>query len=230
MKLAVWSGPRNLSTAMLYAFANRGDTTPWDEPFYAPYLAATGLEHPMKAEILAAHETDPARVAKAVGQGGRPHVYLKVMPHHMLPDFPTDWAADFTHVHLIRHPARVIASYTAKRENPTLEDLGYPQQTALYRRFPGPVVDSADIRADPGGVLATLCDAVGLAFSDAMLRWPAGPRDFDGAWAPHWYGGVHRSTGFEGAEGPLPRLDPGGERLMQAALPHYNALAARRLT
>jgi hypothetical protein len=127
-------------------------------------------------------------------------------------------------VHLIRHPARVIASYAAKRENPTLEDIGYPQQSALYDRIGGIVVDSHDIRQDPEKALKKLCDQIKLPFDSAMLHWPAGPRPFDGVWASHWYNAVHQSTGFAGAEGPLPELKGAAADLLDAALPHYEKL------
>ncbi|TNF62822.1 MAG: HAD family hydrolase, partial [Rhodobacteraceae bacterium] len=175
MKIAMWSGPRNLSTAMMYSFAARGDCAVSDEPFYAAYLAATGLDHPMRAEVLASQPGDPAAVAAAMAgpvPGGQAHWYQKHMAHHMLTGFPMGWAEGCTHVHLIRHPARVLASYAAKRENPTLEDIGFPQQQGLFSRFPGPVVDSADIRRDPAGALARLCAEIGLPFSDPLADGP----------------------------------------------------------
>ncbi|MEX0283824.1 MAG: HAD family hydrolase [Paracoccaceae bacterium] len=232
MRIAMWSGPRNLSTAMMYSFASRGDCAVWDEPFYAAYLAITGLQHPLTAEILEAHENDPAEVAAMCAgpiPDGQPHFYLKLMTHHMLDDIPLDWAADYTHVHLIRHPARVISSYSAKRENPTLEDLGYPQQVALYRQLGGVVVDSDDIRADPAGTLGRLCTAIGLPFTDQMLHWPAGPRAEDGVWAQHWYNAVHQSTGFAVADGPLPEVDPEQADLLAAAEPLFQELWQKRL-
>jgi hypothetical protein len=232
MKIAMWSGPRNLSTAMMYAFGNRPDFAVWDEPFYAPYLAATGLDHPMRDAIIAAHETDPTKVAAACAgdiPDGKKHFYMKHMPHQMLPDFPLDWASDCVNIHLIRHPARVIASYGAKRDEMTLEDIGYPQQTALYDRIGGIVIDSADIRADPERMLRKLCDSIGLDFDPAMLSWPAGPRKDDGIWAAHWYGAVHQSSGFAGAEGPLPELDETQEEMRHLAMPHYEKLAAVKL-
>jgi len=116
MRIAAWSGPRNISTAMMYAFGNRPDFAVWDEPFYAPYLFHTGLDHPMRDEIITAHEKDPQMVA-AMCSGtiprGKPNLYMKHMALHMLPDFPMDWAASCNHIHLIRHPARVVASYGA---------------------------------------------------------------------------------------------------------------------
>lgn len=229
MKIAMWSGPRNLSTAMMYSFGNRPDFTAVDEPFYGAYLHATGLTHPMGAEVIASQETDPKQVAAACAAAPAQHRYMKHMPHHMLDGVPLDWTQDCVNVHLIRHPARVIASYAAKRENPTLEDIGYVQQTALYDKIGGLVIDSHDIRENPETALRVLCDAIDLPFDASMLHWPAGPKPFDGVWASHWYGAVHRSTGFAGAEGPLPELSGDAAKLCQEALPHYDALKARKL-
>lgn len=233
MKIAMWSGPRNLSTAMMYAFAARGDCAVWDEPFYAPYLARTGLDHPMAPEIVAGHESDPEKVAaRCAGPipAGKSHFYMKHMPHHMIPDMPLDWAEGCVHVHLIRHPARVIASYSAKRENPTLEDIGFVQQAALWERLGGLVVDGTNIRANPRAMLEKLCAEIGLDFRPAMLSWPEGGHADDGVWAAHWYGAVHRSTGFAGAEGPLPELDAERKSLAEQAMPYYDALKATALT
>ena len=228
----MWSGPRNLSTAMMYAFGNRADFAIWDEPFYAPYLKATGADHPMRDAIIAAHEVDPVTVAQRCLDtipAQKPHFYMKHMPHHMLDGFPLDWAKDCINVHLIRHPARVIASYGAKRDAMTFEDIGFAQQTALFDKIGGLVIDSSDIRADPEGMLRKLCDAIDLPFDPAMLSWKAGPRADDGIWAAHWYNAVHQSTGFAGAEGPLPELDAAQEKMRHLAMPHYDALARRKL-
>ena len=232
MRIAMWSGPRNLSTAMMYAFAARGDCAVWDEPFYAPYLKATGIDHPMAAEIIAAHEADPDKVAnRCVGPipGGKAHFYMKHMPHHMIDGMPMGWAEACTHVHLIRHPARVIASYAAKREAPTAEDIGFAQQLALYDQIGGVVIDSHDIRDDPEVMLGRLCAEIGLPFTPSMLHWPAGGLPDDGIWARHWYGAVHQSTGFAGPEGALPELADGYETLCRAVLPAYEAMKARAL-
>jgi len=227
VKIAMWSGPRNLSTAMMYAFGNRADFSAMDEPFYAPYLSRTGFDHPMTEVIQKVHETDPEKVALACSDAGdKPHKYMKHMPHHMLDGFPLDWANDCINIHLLRHPARVIASYAAKRENPTLDDIGYAQQAALYDRIGGIVIDSAEIRQDPENALKNLCDMIDLPFDSTMLNWPAGPRPFDGIWADHWYGAVHQSTGFAGAEGPLPKLKGAAAELLDAALPYYEKLKA----
>ena len=230
MKIAMWSGPRNLSTAMMYAFGARDDFAVMDEPFYAPYLAASGADHPMAAEIIAAHETDPERVAHTCHTGGVQHVYMKHMPHHMLEGFPMAWAQDCINIHLIRHPARVIASYAAKREAPTLEDIGFVRQAEVFEQLGGIVIDGTDIRADPDTMLRKLCDAIGLPFDPSMLSWPAGPWPEDGIWAKHWYGAVHKSTGFAGVEGDLPIVSPDLEPILQAALPYYIRLKERCLS
>ena len=238
MHVAMWSGPRNLSTAMMYAFAARGDCAVWDEPFYAAYLDRTGLDHPMRQEILAAGERDPGKVAvRCTGPvpAGKTHFYQKHMAQHMLPGFALDWMAEVTNVFLVRHPARVVASYAAKREQPTPEDLGFRRLAELFAHAEAlgqapVVVDSADIRDAPGPVLSRLCAAIGLDWTERMLSWPAGGHPDDGVWAPHWYGAVHGSTGFAGAEGPLPELDGAYARLAEDAMAHYAPLRARRLT
>ncbi len=230
MRIAMWSGPRNLSTAMMYSFGARSDFAVMDEPFYAAYLVATGADHPMRDAVIAGHETDTAKVAAACQSGGAPHLYMKHMPHHMCAGFPMEWAQDCVNVHLIRHPARVIASYAAKREAPTLDDIGFARQVDLYSRLGGLVVDSTDIRANPEGMLRALCAAIDLPFDPAMLHWPAGARAADGVWATHWYGAVHKSTGFAGAEGPLPEVDESLKPVLDAALPFYEQLQAKRIS
>ncbi len=228
----MWSGPRNLSTAMMYAFGNRSDFAVWDEPFYAPYLAATGADHPMRAEIIAAHETDPTKVAARCLDtipAQKPHFYMKHMPHHMIDGFSLDWAKQCVNIHLIRHPARVIASYGAKRPDMTLDDIGFAQQSALFDRIGGVVIDSADIRKNPEKALVRLCNAIDLPFDPAMLHWPKGPKADDGVWAAHWYNAVHQSSGFAGPEGPMPQLTGRAATLCAAARGHYERLAALAL-
>lgn len=230
MRIAMWSGPRNLSTAMMYSFAARSDFSVMDEPFYAPYLAATGADHPMRAEIVAVHETDPQVVAaQCLAPAATPHLYMKHMPHHMVSGFPLDWADACVNVHLIRHPARVIASYAAKRPEITLQEIGFVQQAALYECIGGLVIDSHDIRENPEKALRRLCSEIGLPFDPVMLSWPAGPRAYDGVWAAHWYGAVHRSTGFAGPEGPLPNLEGRLAELCKEAMPYYEKLSALAL-
>ena len=238
MRIAMWSGPRNLSTAMMYSFASRGDCAVVDEPFYAAYLAATGIDHPMRAEVIASQSTDPAAVAAAC-LGPIPQsqslFYQKHMTLHMIPEFDRGFLSGLTNVFLIRHPARVVASYAKKREGPSLQDIGFTQQYDIFNQVADSlgraplVIDSADIRADPAGALTRLCAALSIPYTEKMLHWPLGGNPADGVWAPHWYGVVHRSTGFDAAEGPLPDLPPAYAALAESALPFYDHLARYRL-
>ncbi len=234
----MWSGPRNLSTALMYAFAARGDCAVSDEPFYAAYLAATGIDHPMRGDVIASQPTDPNEVAAAClgpNPGGQPHWYQKHMTLHMIPAFDRGFLAGLTNVFLLRHPAHVIASYARKREAPTLQDIGFLQQAELFDQVADmtgtvpPVITAESIRANPRRALTGLCSALGLPFTEAMLSWPPGPKPYDGVWAPHWYNAVHRSTGFEDPEGPLPGLPPAYQRLADAALPAHDRLAAHAI-
>ncbi|MBR9841583.1 MAG: HAD family hydrolase [Rhodobacteraceae bacterium] len=237
MKIAMWSGPRNLSTAMMYAFGNRPDCAVVDEPFYAAYLAKTGLEHPMRDEILASQSQDFGAVIDGlIGSvpGGKPVYYQKHMSQHMIPGVPRDWIGNCVNVFLIRHPARVIASYAAKRENPTLDDIGFRQQAELYDEALAlggkpVVIDSHDIRENPKEMLEKLCNTIGLDFSPAMLSWPSGGHKDDGVWASHWYGAVWKSTGFAGPEGPLPEVPDTLQPVLAEAMPHYEKLKAVKL-
>ncbi|NVO26040.1 HAD family hydrolase [Donghicola sp. C2-DW-16] len=236
MRLAVWSGPRNLSTAMMYSFGHRQDFTAVDEPFYAAYLAMTGLQHPMRDEVIASQPTDPDQVVQGLlGHTERPHVYHKHMAQHMIDGVPRDFIHQCTNVFLLRHPARVVASFSAKFDQPTLADIGFVQQHELYQALTAQgiapvVIDSADIRQAPEAALRALCDAIGLEFDPAMLSWPKGAHPDDGVWATHWYGSVHNSTGFAGAEGPMPDVPQELQHLVDGAMPHYLAMREKLLS
>ena len=232
----MWSGPRNLSTALMRSWENRADTAVADEPLYAAWLAATGIEHPGRAEILAHHETDPAAaIAALLGPlpPGRTILFQKQMSHHLLHPFEEavpGWLDRMTHAFLIRDPEAVIRSFDKVVADPTPEALGLPQQCRLLERLRSqgiepPVIDAMHLRRDPRGVLSALCRALGVPFDEAMLRWPAGPRESDGVWARHWYASVERSTGFEPPDAspppPLPqRLRP----VLAACAPFYERL------
>ena len=237
MQFAMWSGPRNLSTAMMYAFGARSDCAVVDEPFYSAYLARTGLSHPLRDKILAAQPQNAQHVIEQIlGPNSEisDHTYLKLMTHHMLPGVPRNWMRKMVNIFLIRHPARVISSYAEKRENPSLEDIGILQQAALFDEVAGwqdmpVVIDSFDIRADSEKMLNRLCDAIGLRFEPTMLSWPKGGHPQDGVWASHWYGSAWISTSFAGCEGPLPEVPTHLKPVLEAALPIYNRMRAARL-
>lgn len=239
VRIAMWSGPRNISTAMMRSFGARPDCAVVDEPFYAAYLAASGLAHPMREEVLASQPTDWRVVAASLAgeaPGGRPVFYQKHMTHHMLPDVGLGWTAACRNAFLIRDPEAVLASYVQKRAEATLEDIGVVRQRELFEReadrlgHAPPVIDGADVLADPRAALSALCAALEIPFHAEMLVWPPGRRATDGVWAPAWYQAVEASTGFA-APGPQPSrpLPDSLKRVAEAAQPHYRALAAHRI-
>ena len=241
VRIAMWSGPRNISTAMMRSFGNRSDTSVIDEPFYACYLAATGIDHPMREESLASQPTDWHIVVETIlgpVPGGRPIFYQKHMTHHMLPEFGREWTAQCRNAFLIRAPEDVLASYTQKRDTVALDDIGFVQQREIFEHeldrlgHPPPVVDGADVLADPRGTLSTLCRTLDIPFMEQMLSWPPGRRATDGAWAPAWYDAVERSTGFSQPKPPVPfeSLRDDLKPLAVAARPHYERLRAFRLS
>jgi hypothetical protein len=206
VRVAMWSGPRNISTAMMRAWGNRSDSVVIDEPFYAYYLKATGKKHPGADEVIATGETDWRKVvARLTGPvlSGKGIFFQKQMAHHLLPEVDREWLSGVTNCFLIRDPREVIASYIKKQEAPTLDDLGFVQQTEIFRWVRDrtgtapPVIDARDVLENPKRLLRLLCEAVGIEFSKSMLSWPSGLRDTDGVWAKHWYGEVARSTSFQ---------------------------------
>jgi len=237
LRIAMWSGPRNISTAMMRAWENREDCAVSDEPLYAAYLAATGLDHPGRDEVIAAGETDPGRVVDALlgpAPGDAPVWYQKHMSHHLLPGVDTGWVRQLRNVFLIRDPAEVVASYIKSRAAVTPDDIGLPQQGRLFDllREAGdtpPVIDAGDFLRAPEAHLRALCEALGIAFTPRMLAWPAGPRDSDGVWAPYWYDAVWKSTGFEPWRARETALDGETAAVAEACRPVYESLRAHRM-
>lgn len=237
MQIAMWSGPRNLSTAMMYSFGNRPDFDVIDEPFYAAYLNKTGIVHPMRDEIIASQQIDPECVINDLlnkKYDGGSHRYQKHMTQHMLNDFDLTWMKKVINVFLIRHPARVIKSFGEKLNNATIDDIGFKQQLNLFNYVSTIgqkpiVIDSFDIRKDPRSALECLCIEVGLEFMSEMLSWPKGGHKSDGVWASHWYGSVHLSEGFSGEEANLPILNSEQNEISRNALPFYSALEEYKL-
>ncbi len=207
ISIAIWSGPRNISSAMMYSFANRADCVAWDEPFYGAYLKETGLNHPMRTEILAACETDWRKVeAACAAPAAKPVFYQKHMTHHMLPAFDRKFIRSLTNAFLIRSPEKVLASYARKHDEVSLHAIGFVEQAEIFKLVcdhlghAPPVVDADVHLANPRKSLQHLCHGLGIPFREAMLRWPKGPKACDGAWAPHWYNAVWQSEGFQKRE------------------------------
>ncbi len=223
VRIAMWSGPRNISTAMMRAWGNRSDTAVIDEPFYAYYLKQTGKDHARAAEVIASGETDWRRVAASLTKGaipgGKDIFFQKQMTHHLLPEIDRGWITGLTNCFLIRDPQEVILSYIKKNPNPVLEDLGFAQQIEIFNFVVGAsrcnaspartvrgrrsaaslpaVIDARDVLENPNRTLRLLCEAIEVPFDKSMLSWPPGLRETDGIWAKHWYDAVARSTSFE---------------------------------
>lgn len=238
LRIAMWSGPRNMSTTMMRSFGARADCQCVDEPFYAAYLKATGLQHPMSDEIFATQSSVPSEVIASLTGPIEPAssvFYQKHMTHHMVAEIPRDWMAACRNVFLIRHPARVIPSYARKMETVSLEAIGFPQQLSLFERaaeLEGQtplVIDSTDILRAPEVKLKALCAALGIEWQPEMLAWPDGPKPEDGAWAPHWYDAVWKSTGFAEPPGQLPNVPEAYQAIYEDALAIYETLAGHRL-
>ena len=237
VRVAVWSGPRNISTAMMRAFENRPDTIVVDEPLYAAYLARTGIDHPAREEVIASQPTDLAIAIAALSQplarGVRVH-YAKHMAHHISREMDLRWTRRFRNVLLIRDPAEVVASYVRTRESCEPHDIGLPQQQMLlelwdHHHLEVPIIDAADFVRAPEAHLRWLCEWLGIPFTDRMLCWPPGPRPSDGVWAPHWYASVWASTGFEPWRPRTVTLSGHHAAVAAACRPIYEALHARRL-
>lgn len=226
IRIAMWSGPRNISTAMMRSWGNRDDTVVIDEPFYAYYLRATGKKHPGADEVIASGETNWRKVVEQLTgplpesrHKGPSHIFFqKQMTHHLLPEVDRQWLGAVTNCFLIRDPAEVITSYIKKNDDPALEDLGFVQQAEIFdwvkqKTGSAPtVVDAKDFLRNPERMLRVLCEAVGVEFDGAMLSWPPGLRESDGVWAKHWYGEVARSTSFQPYR---PKYEPVPERLRE---------------
>ena len=241
LHVAMWSGPRNLSTAMMRSFGSRADTFVSDEPFYGCFLkdAPQGADHPMRDEVVAAMDCEWTSVMASLrGEPptGSPVWYQKQMWHHMTGPVGYDDFAGFTHAFLIREPERMIASYLRKREAAQFEDFGLERQAEFFEReadrlgHAPPVVDAHDILRDPQTVLSKLCDALGIPWDMAMLNWPPGRRETDGPWAPHWYGAVEASTGFGPPETDIAELPHDAQAVADRCRPFYDRLAAYRLS
>lgn len=233
IRIAMWSGPRNISTAMMRAFENRSDCVVWDEPLYGYYLSATGIPHPGAAEIIAAQGTDwqeiTGRCAGEIPQQ-KAVFYQKHMTLHLLPEVSREWMSSLSHCFLIREPERVVASYAAVRENLTLDDIGFVQQAGLFDYVAETtgevplVIDSREFLLNPEAGLRRLCSRLGLVFETSMLNWPKGRRNSDGIWAKYWYESVWNSTGFAPHQEKPLSLGPRNASIADLARPYYERL------
>lgn len=235
----MWSGPRNISTAMMRSFENREDTVVWDEPLYGYYLQASGSDHPGREEIISAWGDDWRELtAKMVGPapGAAAVWYQKHMTHHLLDDVGRDWLTHLVHCFLIREPRRVLASYRRTRESVTVQDLGFRQQTEIFQRIcdrdgvAPPVLDAKQVLQNPRGALQALCEGIGISFSDRMLSWPAGRRDSDGVWGPYWYDNVWKSTGFGPYQDTPVDVPDNLQHIVEQCEPYYHEMYSYRLS
>jgi len=239
MRIAMWSGPRNISTAMMRSWGNRPDTFVCDEPLYAHYLTRVDVDHPGRDEVIAHHESDWRRVADWLTgplPEGRTVFYQKQMAHHLLPEIDRGWLRRLEHAFLIRDPREMLPSLAEHLPRPALADTGLPQQVEIFEsvhestgKVP-PVADARDVLENPPEVLRALCDALGLDFQPAMLNWPAGRRPTDGIWAKHWYGAVETSTAFRPYRPKTAPLPDHLRSLYEECLPYYDKLHAVRIT
>jgi hypothetical protein len=235
--VAMWSGPRNISTAMMYAFGNRADCEAWDEPFYGFALKAKGHDHPMRDDIIAAMETDWDKlVEKCTTPSAKPLLYQKHMTHHMLEGFDRSFILKLSNAFLIRDPARVLASYAQKWADVDLRAIGFIEQAEIFDMVAQklghapPVVDADDILENPRTMLTRLCATLGISFDEAMLKWEKGPKPFDGVWAPHWYNAAWVSEGLTPQpRKPLPELPAPLASIADAALQYYDRLKQHAL-
>jgi hypothetical protein len=237
VRVAMWSGPRNISTAMMRSWENRTDTVVVDEPLYASYLARTGIDHPAREEVLASQPTDVdaavAALHEPLPEGITVH-YAKHMSHHVPDDLDLAWTLDFRNVLLVRDPDEVVASYVRSRESCEATDIGLLQQRRMldfWREHDAtpPVIDAADFLRKPEPHLRWLCEWLGVDFQPRMLAWPAGPRETDGVWAPHWYDAVWRSTGFEPWRPRVVDLSEHDAAVAAACRPAYEELRSHRI-
>jgi len=238
IRIAMWSGPRNISTAMMRSFEARGDTYVTDEAFYSHYLLKTGIDHPGRNEIIAGHESDWKIVVEWLTgsvPGQKLIWYQKHMAHHMLPNIDIEWTTGFRNCFLIREPREVLISYTKKRESVELKDTGFQQQVKLFDYISEStgvipaVVDAKDVLEHPESILSQLCEYFDIDFTDEMLKWEPGLRETDGVWAKHWYDSVEKTTGF-GEYRPKSESVPSDlEPLLEQCRHFYSLLHNRRI-
>jgi len=230
LRICLWSGPRNVSTAVMYAFRERADTSVVDEPLYAHYLSAAGVEHPAVQDVIAAQDTDGASVVEKVilGASPTPVRFFKHMAHHLV-GLDLGFLAQVENVILTRDPEEMLPSLVQQVPNPTLDGTSLPRQVELMERIVDTghkpiVIESKRLLTDPESTLRAICDRLGLGFEAGMLSWPTGPKPEDGVWAPHWYHNVHTSTGFDPYQAKTEPFPKHLEPLLERCRPLYARL------
>ncbi len=231
------SGPRNISTAMMYAFAQRSDTVVVDEPFYASYLHDNpAIHHPGRAEIISMQPIDPLKVIDTLLKDSieSKFLFVKNMAHHCS-GYDLSYMLDHRSIFLIRHPALILRSFAKVIDSPTAEDIGLKREWELYEMmlknstFKPVILDSAELLKNPVDIMCKLCDALDIPFEQEMMEWKAGPIKEDGVWAPHWYANVHQSTGFKQTHTEIPVLGGSLKKIENQVMPFYEALRQKSL-
>jgi len=233
----MWSGPRNISTAMMRSWENRPDTLVIDEPFYAHYLNETGIDHPGRAEVIASQSTDWREVARQISKAPiEAEIYFqKHMTLHMLPEMDLSWAKPLRHCFLIRDPLFVVNSYVNQRPHINSDDIGFKRQLSLYQELreltgqPIPILDAKDVLSQPRPMMEDLCARLEIPFLEEMLHWPAGPRESDGCWAKQWYHAVEASTSFAPFKAPVIEVTPEQRAVAEDSRADYLELYRQRL-
>lgn len=237
VRICLWSGPRNISTALMYSFAQRPDAKVFDEPLYAFYLSRTEAKryHPGADLVLQSMDADGERVVCEIllGPQDRPVVFFKNMAHHLL-DLDRGFLERMQNVILTRDPQEVLISYARNVSSPTLLDTGYAQQVEILehlqsRGLDPPILDSREVLKNPRGVLSTLCERLGIDFHPEMLSWQPGARPEDGVWAPFWYQNVHQSSGLQPYRPKKQLLPERLEPLWRQCLPYYEKLSEKAI-
>ena len=240
MRIAMWSGPRNISTALMRSWENRPDCFVCDEPLYAHYLVATGLDHPGRQETIESHDSNWRSVVQWLTgpiPEGKEIWYQKQMAHHLLPGIDRRWLAELTNCFLIREPREMIMSLVQFIPQPRMEDTGLPQQVEIFEQIrtvgggqAPPVIDGRDVLQNPKHLLGRLCERLGLSFDESMLQWPPGIRSTDGAWAPYWYEKVKETSRFASYQPKHVDVPAELRDLVDLCQPLYEQLAAYRIT
>ena len=235
IRICVWSGPRNISTALMYSFANRTDTRVIDEPFYAHYLKSTGANHPGRDEVLDSQENDADKIINEVvlKDYSEPVLFVKNMAHH-LTAMRTDFLEELVNVFLIRSPEEVITSLIKNIPEPVMRDTGFEMEYQIYESLRQKgleplVIDARELLMDPEKILKSFCEKVGIAFEPQMLVWEKGPRPEDGVWAKYWYENVHNSTGFAPYQPKNSAVPPNLNTLLQSCRHYYDLLYEQAL-